>query len=160
MQKQTGRKALILLTDGEDNGSKTSLSSAIESAQRGNTLVYGIYFKGEGSGGFGGYPGGRGGWGTGGMGRGGPSRFPQQEREDGKKVLERISKETGGRVFEVSKKQSVDQIYAEIQEELRNQYNLGYTPDRTASTSAGFHKVHLVAKQKDCIVQTRDGYYD
>ena len=160
MQKQTGRKALILLTDGEDNGSKTSLSSAIESAQRANTLVYGIYFKGEGSGGFGGYPGGGGGWGRGGMGRGGPSRFPQQEREDGKKVLERIAKETGGRMFEVSKKQSVDQIYAEIQEELRNQYNLGYTPDRIASTSSGFHKVHLVAKQKDCIVQTRDGYYD
>ena len=49
---------------------------------------------------------------------------------DGKKVLERISKETGGRFFEVSKKQSIDQIYASIEEELRNQYSLGYTPDK------------------------------
>lgn len=153
MQKQTGRKALILLTDGEDNGSKTSLDSAVEAAQRANTLVYGIYFKGEGSGRFGAYPGGYGGR------RGGMGRFPQQPREDGKKVLERIAKETGGRMFEVSKKQSVEEIYAQIQEELRNQYNIGYTPVRDASAGS-FHKIHLAAKQKDLIVQTRDGYYD
>ena len=165
MQKQTGRKALILLTDGEDNGSKTSLSSAIEAAQRADTLVYGIYFKGEQSG-FGGYPGGgRGGWGRGGMGgggmgRGGSQPFPQQQHEDGKKVLERLAKETGARMFEVSKKQSVDQIYAQIQEELRNQYNIGYTPDRNGSAVGAFHKIRLAATQKDCVVQTRDGYYD
>ena len=66
--------------------------------------------------------------GMGGPGRGG-RRLPEQHA-DGKKVLERISKETGGRLFEVSKKESVDQIYSQIQEELRNQYSLGYTPDR------------------------------
>jgi VWFA-related protein len=160
MQKQTGRKALILLTDGEDNGSKTSLSSAIEAAQRADTLVYGIYFKGE-EGGFGGFNrGGGGGWGRGGMGRGGPQRYPQPERPDGKKVLEQIAKQTGGRIFEVSKKQSVDQIYAEIQEELRNQYSIGYTPNRDASASTSFHKIHLVANKKDVVVQTREGYYD
>src|SRR5690348_4657515 len=68
MQKQQGRKALILLTDGDDRGSKTSLNSAIESAQRANTLVYAIYFKGEEPGNFGGFGGGggHGGWGRGG----------------------------------------------------------------------------------------------
>lgn len=163
MQKQQGRKALILLTDGDDRGSKTSLNSAIESAQRANTLVYSIYFKGEEPGNFGGYGGGRhGGWNRGGMGRpggGGPGRYPQESHEDGKKVLERISKETGGRMFEISKKQPIDQIYSQIQEELRSQYNIGYTPDRTGGTST-YHKIRLAAKDKNDIVQTREGYYD
>src|SRR5262249_20841404 len=44
MRKQTGRKALILLTDGVDNGSKTSIGDAIESAQRADTLVYSVRF--------------------------------------------------------------------------------------------------------------------
>jgi VWFA-related protein len=161
MQKQQGRKALILLTDGEDRGSKTSLASAIESAQRADTLVYCIYFKGEESGNFGGY-GGRGGWNRGGMGNprgGGRGGYPQESHEDGKKVLERIAKETGGRMFEISKKQPINQVYSQIQQELRNQYSLGYTPDRNGTPSA-YHKVHLAAKDKNDIVQTRDGYYD
>jgi len=158
MQKQQGRKALILLTDGDDRGSKTSLAQAIEYAQRADTLVYCIYFKGEESGGFSPYGQGRGGYGRGGMGRGGAGRFPEL-REDGKKILQRIAKETGARMFEVSKKDSIDQIYAQIQEELRNQYSLGYTPDRAAA-SAAYHKIHLAAKRQDGIVQTRDGYYD
>ena len=65
--------------------------------------------------------------------------FPEQHA-DGKKVLERISKETGGRLFEVSRKESVDQIYSQIQEELRNQYSLGYTPDRGGAPSRGITK--------------------
>ena len=78
---------------------------------------------------------------------------------NGKKILERISKETGGRLFEVSKKQPIDQIYAQIGEELRNQYNLGYTPERSGAPEAGYHKIQVTAKQKDLTVQARDGYY-
>ncbi len=89
---------------------------------------------------------------------GGGQRYPQQDRPDGKKVLERISKETGGELFQVSKKHPIDQIYAEIEEELRNQYNLGYTPDQ-ASTEDTYHLLHLAANQKDLIVQAREGYY-
>lgn len=159
MRKQQGRKALILLTDGDDQGSKTSLESAIESAQRANTLVYCIYFKGEDRGAFGGYGGRHGGWGRGGMGLPGGGRFPQQSHDNGKKVLERIAKETGGRMFEISKKESADQIYSQIEQELRNQYSIGYTPDR-AGTGAAYHKIHLAAKDKNDVVQTRDGYYD
>ena len=77
MSKQQGRKALIVLTDGEDRGSKESLNMAIEAAQRANTTIYAIYFKGEGHGGGGspggghhggGYPGGGGGYPGGGAG--------------------------------------------------------------------------------------------
>jgi len=157
MGKQQGRKAVIVLSDGVDRGSKETLASAVAAAQRANTLVYSILFADEHP-----YGGGYGGRGMGGMGRRGgggwPGRYPQQERPDGKKVLEQISKQTGGRLFEVSKKLPIEQIYSQIQDELRNQYNLGYTPGQTDAT-AGYHKIHLTTKQKDLIVQARDGYY-
>ena len=166
MQKQPGRKALIVLSDGVDQGSKESLETAIESAQRANTIVYSILFKddeayGNGGGGFGrtgiSIPGmGGPGMGRGGMGGGrGGRRFPE-EHADGKKVLERISRETGGRLFQVSKKEPVNQIYSQIQEELRNQYSLGYTPN---PLEPGYHKIQVAATKKDLVVQARDGYY-
>ncbi|MBZ5537501.1 MAG: VWA domain-containing protein [Acidobacteriia bacterium] len=158
MQKQQGRKALIILSDGVDMGSKTTLEQAIESAQRANTLVYSILFRDEEAygraGGFGGPGMGGGMGGHGGQGR----RYPQESRPDGKTILERVSQETGARLFEVSKKESIDQIYTQIQEELRSQYSLGYTPEK-ADSGPGYHKVHLTTRQKDLVVQTRDGYY-
>ncbi len=160
MKKQQGRKALIVLTDGVDRGSKESLQSAIEAAQRADTLVYSILFKGEeGRGGFGG--GGFGGMhgGMGPMGGGGRRQYPRQEEHaDGKKVLQQISEETGGRLFEVSGKQPVDKIYAQIEEELRNQYSLGYTPEGP-DAEIGYHRIHLATKKKDLIVQARAGFY-
>jgi VWFA-related protein len=155
MKKQTGRKAIVVLSDGVDRGSKESLRSAIEAAQRADTIVYSILFKDEEERPYGGF--GRGGMG-GGMGghHGGYGRYPQEQRPDGKKILEQISKETGGRLFEVSSKQTVDRIYVQIEEELRNQYSLGYSPEQAA---AGYHHIAVKIKQKDLIVQARQGYY-
>jgi VWFA-related protein len=163
MQKQQGRKALIVLTDGVDRGSKESLQDAIETAQRADTLVYSILFADKdeygNGGGYGGpHMGHGGGMGGGGMGGGGRHRYPEESRPDGKKVLEQLSKETGGRFFEVTKKQSVGDIYDAINEELRNQYGIGYVPDK-ADATPGYHKIQLTVKQKDLIVQTRAGYY-
>src|ERR1700687_3845826 len=182
MKKHQGRKALVILSDGVDRGSKTSLESTIESAQCADTVVYSIYFadshredrnegqrRGGGMGrGGGGWPGGGGGWpgggggypgggGGGGGGRGGQRR-EEEPHADGKKILERISKETGGRFFEVSRKQTVGEIYDSIVEELRTQYDMGYTPDKD-SASSGYHHIQLQVKRKDLSVQTRDGYY-
>ena len=152
MSKQRGRKALIILSDGVDHGSKETLTSAVATAQRADTVIYSILFRDdEERSNFGGF---------GGMGQHGGHRgggYPQQDRPDGKKILEQISKATGGRLFEVSKKDTLDKIYAEIEEELRNQYSIAYTPDK--DTGAGYHKIELAAKQKDLIVQSRDGYY-
>jgi VWFA-related protein len=161
MKNQKGRKALVVLSDGVDRGSKETLESALEAAQRADTLVYCVLFKGEepgqgfNRGGFG-YPGGGGGMG-GGRRHGSGQRYPQEERPDGKKIMEQIAKETGGRFFEASKKQPLDQIYSSIQEELRNQYSLGFTPDK--ADTAGYHKLVLKTKQNDTVVQTRDGFY-
>ncbi len=163
MQKQQGRKALIVLSDGVDMGSRESLESAIESAQRANTIVYSVLFKDDGAYGGGGGFGRTGisipGMGGPGMGRGGGGRRYPEQHADGKKVLERISKETGGRMFEVSKKDPVQQIYSRIEEELRNQYSLGYTSDRADAAESGYHKILVAAKKKDLVVQARDGYY-
>jgi VWFA-related protein len=170
MKKQQGRKALIILSDGVDRGSKESLESAVESAQRADTVVYSILFadRREENRGFdhdrggrgGGMGRGGGGWpGGGAPGGGGGGRGRSQEsRPDGKKILERLSRETGGRMFEVSKKQALDQIYDNIAEELRTQYSLGYTPDKR-NFQAGYHRIQLTVKRKDLAVQTRDGYY-
>ena len=165
MAKQGGRKALIVLSDGVDRGSKKTLASAMEAAQRADTLVYSILFaeeQGPGGGGYGHHGMGGGGWGGGmggGMGRhGGGYPRPQESRPDGKKILEKLSKETGGRFFEASRKHPIDETFSQIQEELRNQYSLGYTPD-PPDTAAGYHKITLTARKKDLIVQARDGYY-
>ena len=154
LRKQQGRKALVVLSDGVDRGSKETLEGAIEAAQKSDTIVYSVLFKGEEQ--FSdrhsfGYPG------MGGHRGGGGKRFPEEQRPDGKKTLERISKETGGRMFEISKKQSVEQIYSSIEEELRNQYSLGFTPEK--ADNAGYHKIVLKTKQKDAEVQTREGFY-
>jgi VWFA-related protein len=159
MSKQQGRKALIVLSDGVDHGSRETMAEAIATAQRSDTIIYSILFADEeenysrpGGFGMGGHGGGMGG------GRGGGRYPPQEQRPDGKKILEQISKETGGRMFKVTKKETVDAIYAEIEEDLRNQYSLAYTPDK--GNTVGYHKIHLaVGKQKDLVVQARDGYY-
>ena len=148
MSKQQGRKALIVLSDGVDHGSKETMAEAIATAQRADTIVYSILFADDEEnarpGGFG-------------MGGHGGRLPPQEQHPDGKKILEQISKETGGRMFKVSKKETVDAIYAEIEEDLRNQYSLAYTPDK--GNTVGYHKIHLFAKPKDLVVQARDGYY-
>jgi hypothetical protein len=149
MSKQQGRKAVIILSDGVDTGSKFPLERAVEASQRADTIVYSILFSDEtayGGGGFGGF---------GGLGRhGGGAR---QDHPDGQKVLERISRETGGRMFEVSKKLPIEKIYSQIEEELRSQYNLGYSPDH--DLSAGYHKILVKTKEKDLVVRAREGYY-
>jgi VWFA-related protein len=158
MSKQTGRKALIMLTDGEDSGSKISLAEAITSSERAETLAYSIRIadsEGFPQRGFGG----PGGGGHHGGGRGGPGagRDGGMNRPDGKKILEQISRETGGSYFEMSKKKTIDQIYKQIDEELRSQYSIGYSSDLPGDT--GFRKIQLTVKRKGLTVQSRDGYY-
>ena len=133
MKKEKNRKALILLTDGVDIGSYGSLADAIEAAQRADTLVYSILYSDPGAYGF---LGGR----------------------DGKGVLEKMSNDTGGSFFTVSKKQPVDRIYEILEEELRNQYSLGYVSDRPVTIS-GFRTIQLTARTKGLTVQARHRYW-
>jgi len=140
MRPQTGRKALIVLSDGVDTGSEIPLTTAIEEAQRAGTLVYGVVFSDANA------------YGTSLgplMGGGAP---------DGKAVLQRVSRETGGRCFEVSKNLSIEQIFQTIQEELRSQYNLGFVSDVPVRIS-GFRRLQLTAKPKGILVQAQSRYW-
>ena len=133
MMKRTGRKALIVLSDGVDIGSELTLEDAVEAAQRADTLIYSILYADPGAYGlFGGH--------------------------DGKRALEKMSNDSGGSFFEVSKKQNVDQIFEILQQELRNQYNLGYVSDKPVTIS-GFRTIQLAAKQKGLLVQARRQYW-
>jgi VWFA-related protein len=132
MKNQLNRKALIVLTDGVDFGSQATVETAIEAAQRADTLVYSILFSDPGAYSFIG--------------------------PDGKKPLMRISKETGGSFFEVTKKQTIGQIFDAIQDELRSQYSLGYVSDEPVRVSE-FRRIQLTAKQKGLVVQARDRYW-
>jgi VWFA-related protein len=133
MAKQSGRKALIVLSDGVDLGSYGTLKDAVEAAQRADTLIYSILYSDSG------YYGILGG-------------------ADGKRVLQRMSNESGGTFFEVSKKQTVERIFDILQQELRSQYNMGYVSDKPATISE-FRTIELTAKQKGLVVEARRQYW-
>ena len=134
MKDQHNRKALILMTDGVDTGSDQGLQDAIDAAQRADTLVYSILFSDPGAYGFG---------------------FGEP---DGRKVLQHLAKETGGGFFEVSKRQSIGQIFNLIEQELRSQYSLGFVSDQPVRVSE-FRTLQLLTKEKGLSVQTRDKYW-
>jgi VWFA-related protein len=133
MRTQSGRKALIVLSDGVDFGSYGALEDAVDASARADTLVYSILYADPGA--YGIFGGG-----------------------DGRRVLQRLSAESGGGFFEVSKKQTVEGIFDIVQEELRNQYSLGYVSDKPAVVSE-FRTIQLTAAQKGLTVQARRRYW-
>ena len=124
MSKLKGRKALIVLSDGGENGSQATIQDAIDAAERSDTLIYSILFGGS----------------------------------EGRRILTRMSRETGGGYYEVNKKLSIEQVFGMIEEELRSQYNIGYVSDQPIEYS-GFRKLQLTAKDKGLVVRTRDRYW-
>ena len=137
---QPGRKALIVLSDGYDTTSSASLMMAVETAQRADALVYSIRFLDRDVFAFQ-VPASQGG-----------SPVPKE----GRKALDQISKETGGAYFDLTTADPLDKIYARIDDELRNQYSLGFTP---ASKRPGYRKIRVSVKGKGLSVRARDGYF-
>jgi VWFA-related protein len=129
MKSQQGRKALIVLSDGGENGSDATLNDVIDAAQRAETLIYAILYT------------------DGGFGSGA-----------GRNIMQRLAQDTGGSYFEVSKKLSIDQVYALIEEDLRSQYSLGYVSDRPAK-GAEFRRIQLTVKRPGMVVHSRDRYW-
>ena len=129
MKSQQGRKALIVLSDGGENGSDATLNDVIDAAQRAETLIYAILYT---DGGFG--------------------------SAEGRNIMQRLAKDTGGSYFEVSKKLPIDQVYALIEEDLRSQYSLGYVSDRPAR-GAEFRRIQLTVKRPGLVVHSRDRYW-
>ena len=136
LRGEVGRKALVLITDGEDQGSYYNVKNAVEQAQKADTIIYSFYYVDP-------YFYSRGGMTFGGGGEG---------------DLHKMSNETGGHVFTVDRKHTLQDVFKELQEELRNQYTLGYTPSNTARDGS-YRKIEIKVKQPDLVVQARKGYY-
>jgi VWFA-related protein len=134
LSQEVGRKAMILLTDGEDQGSQLKMRDAIESAQKADAIVYVLLIADRGFYGFGGY---------GGAGD-----------------MKKMTAETGGRVIEVGNKMDkLREAFDQIAQELRTQYNIGYTPSN-AARDGSFRRIEIkTANNKDLKVQSRNGYY-
>jgi len=170
MKNQPGRKAIVVFSDGVDNGSKDTLNDAVDAADRANVAIYTVYTRGQQEqenngfsrnrrGGLG-YPGGGGGYpgGGGGYPGGGGQRRESKPLVDGKKIMEEIARRTGGHGYEAKKRDDIEPIYKLISEELQGQYVLTYTPDKS-DTDGGFHKVVVKANKGDLQVTSREGYY-
>ena len=130
---EVGRKAMILLTDGEDQGSRLKIRDAIEAAQKADAICYVLLIADRGFYGFGGY--------------------------SGDSEMKKLTHETGGRVIEVGNKiDKLRKAFEEISQELRSQYNIGYTPTNT-TRDGSFRKVEIKPKQAEYKIQARSGYY-
>jgi VWFA-related protein len=134
LKNEVGRKVLILLTDGEDQGSQESLDSALAAAQKADVIIYSIAIEDRRF------------YGLAGMAFNGDS------------VLEKLSRETGGRMIKVNKMKNTQAAFQEIADELRTQYLLGYTPTNT-KPDGGFRKIRVRTRDRDYKVQAREGYY-
>ena len=118
---ESGRRALIIMTDGDDNGSRNDLSSAIRSAQAAGVAVYSILYTRE----LPNYP------------------VVSTAHPSGIGVMQQISRATGGRAFVVGSPMNIRKIYSAIEDDLRSQYRIGFTPRPSAPHR--FHSLDLRA---------------
>ena len=132
LKNEVGRKAMIIFTDGEDQGSRLRIQDAIEAAQKADTICYVILIADRGF--YGGYG------------------------YSGDSDMHKLAEATGGRVIEVGNKQDkLKQAFDQIQNELRSQYNLGYSPTNP-KLDGTYRKIQLKTKS-EYKVQARQGYY-
>lgn len=136
LKGQVGRKVLVLITDGEDEGSHYKISQAIEAAQKADAIVYGFYYVDRGF------------YFSQGLVFGGVSDS----------ALRQMSEDTGGSVFHVGRKLTLQQAFDELQDEMRSQYAIAYTPTNPAKDGT-FRKIEIKTTNKDWKVQARKGYY-
>ncbi len=132
LKSVSGRKAIIVLSDGLDTGSDVSLSETIKMAQSAGTIVYAIKYVSL----------------TTYLSIGGAIAQAMSRR------LERVSRETGGLVFPNPGHKTAE-VFAKIESDLRNMYVLGFAPP----TDGQFHKLEVTATRPDLVVRTRAGYW-
>ena len=131
--RETGRKALIILSDGKDESSRSTLQQATEMALRAEATTFAISIS---KGGF---------FGVGGS-------------EKGDDVLEDIAKETGGRIFFPFKTEDLDEAFRQINQELRSQYSLGYLSTNPVRDGS-YRKIDIKVSEGGLKLSHRKGYY-
>ena len=136
LKGQVGRKVLVLITDGEDQGSRYKIATAIEAAQKADAIIYGFYYVDRAF--YYGH----------GLVFGGVSDSE----------LRRMAEETGGHVFHVDRKMTLQDAFTELQNEMRSQYAIGYTPTNP-NKDGTFRRIEIRTNNKEWKVQARKGYY-
>jgi VWFA-related protein len=137
LKTEVGRKVIVIITDGVDQGSRLSINQAVEAAQKSDAVIYCIDYSDSSA---------YGGFGTLSFGGGGEG------------AMRKMSDETGGHMYKVDRRHSLDQVFKELQDEMRSQYSIGYTPlnDRKDGT---YRKLEIKLASKDLKAQARKGYY-
>lgn len=136
LTSEVGRKVLVLITDGEDQGSRLSKREAIEAAQKANAVIYSIYYVDRAF------------YARHGAYFGGVS--------DGD--LKKMSEETGGRVFHVDRKNTLESVFDQLQAEMRSQYSIGYS-STNGKQDGTYRHLEIHTRDKDLKAQARKGYY-
>lgn len=136
LKTEVGRKVIVIITDGVDQGSRLTINKAVEAAQKSDAVIYSIDYYDSGAYGFGLSFGGGGGEGA----------------------LRKMSDETGGRMYKVDRKHTLDQVFKELQDEMRSQYAIGYTPANDVKDGS-YRKIDIKLSSKDLKPQARKGYY-
>jgi Ca-activated chloride channel family protein len=131
-----GRKALIVISDGFDTGSPHSLSDSIEAVQESGSVVYAIKYVDPSV---------------------TPSSAGISKRKAAERGLERLTDETGGYTFP-DPGDNLAEVFARIEQNLRNQYVLGFTPPVEARDGR-FHKLEVKMRPRGLTVRARIGYY-
>jgi VWFA-related protein len=131
---QAGRKAVILLTDAEDEGSRLTVQDAIEAAQRADAVTHVLLLSDVGQ------------------------FFGRGVIYSGPSIAHRMAEQTGGRVIEVHNEKTLERAFDEISEELRSQYVLGYYPTNTKRDGT-FRKITVQVARPDMKILSRKGYY-
>lgn len=134
LSHEVDRKAMVLITDGIDQGSRLKIEEAIRAAQKADSVVYGIYYVDPSAYGYGYF--------------GGTSDS----------ALRKMAEETGGHVFHVDRKHALPDVFKELQDEMRSQYAIGYTPTNDKQDGS-FRRIELRTKDKNLKVQARKGYF-
>jgi VWFA-related protein len=135
LSQEQGRKAVILLTDGEDYGSRVKINTAIEAAQRSNLIVYVILIADV------------------------ESYLSQGFGYTGYSAMKKLAEETGGRVINVGNNgKKLAAAFDQLEDELRTQYVASYTP-LNPQQDGGFRKIAVDCKGDGLKVMTRKGYY-
>lgn len=137
LKGQVGRKVLVLITDGEDQGSRYTIKQAIEAAQKADALVYSFFYVDRDF-----------------YRRGGGLMFGGGNAG----ALRQISDDTGGHVFQIDRKMTLQNAFDELNSEMRTQYAIGYTPSNPTKDGS-FRKIEIRTGNRDWKVQARKGYY-
>jgi len=131
---EAGRKAVVIITDAEDEGSKVQLKDAIEAAQRADAVIHVLLISD--SGGF----------------------FARSMGYSGASVAQKMAEDTGGRMIDVHNEKSLETAFDQISQELRSQYVVGYYPTNAVRDGA-FRKIKVDVSRPDTKILARKGYY-